>query len=570
MSDQKSKKALKLKTLEEIQNDGVYEIHIFPRKRRTPPNKSHVPVTADEDDDVDDQLFSDSDIGDDSDDDVQGGVIDKSVSTTGPKRTKQRKRYAAEVLQGSPSDDPSKSMVTISNYIMKKRKWPYRGWHKRFFQLENGYLIYTKSEQDIKRGRLNAKCDIGLCFVTFIRETQRIDIDESNRVYHLKIKENKIFEQWLEQMALHRKYRQEILERHRPAIESENKQTNSENNTSNNVPPSPDSFLYKDFAGIQKQLSNLSDILEHIKVNTNCTSTSISSKSTEGSKVGGHTPSASISSVNSTTLLDMHRQDYYNGAKKIFDNLNNLYKYLSIAALEQQKQLTNTSIGDGDIVYHSLSPSASMSRQGSVFYDALDVHSALIANSGKDEFGKSSESESSSDGEDESHTSELDRQSDYRTRLNNVVGVIEDINGRLVHKLFGRWHEEVYCGNDQTAKCIWRQSAVPENSKQYYGFTRFAIELNELDEDLRQQLPATDTRFRPDQRLLEAGQVEQAEKEKARIEAAQRSRAATNSSPKWFKCEGDNYALIRDEDPSHYYWKKRENNWIGVEFTQLW
>ena len=42
--------------------------------------------------------------------------------------------------------------------------------------------------------------------------------------------------------------------------------------------------------------------------------------------------------------------------------------------------------------------------------------------------------------------------------------------------------------------------AVPENSKQYYGFTRFAIELNELDDDLRQQLPPTDTRFRPDQR----------------------------------------------------------------------
>ncbi len=44
--------------------------------------------------------------------------------------------------------------------------------------------------------------------------------------------------------------------------------------------------------------------------------------------------------------------------------------------------------------------------------------------------------------------------------------------------------------------------AVPENSKQYYGFTRFAIELNELDDDLRQQLPPTDTRFRPDQRFV--------------------------------------------------------------------
>ncbi|CAF3398966.1 unnamed protein product [Rotaria sp. Silwood1] len=161
-------------------------------------------------------------------------------------------------------------------------------------------------------------------------------------------------------------------------------------------------------------------------------------------------------------------------------------------------------------------------------------------------------------------------QSDYRTRLNNVVGDVEDVNGRLVHKIFGRWHEEVYCGNDKAAKCIWRQSAVPENSKRYYGFTRFAIELNELDDDLRQQLPPTDTRFRPDQRLLEAGQIELAEKEKARIEAAQRLRSTSTFAPKWFKCDDDSYTLIRDEDPSYYYWKKREEHWTGVEFVQLW
>jgi len=34
---------------------------------------------------------------------------------------------------------------------MKKRKWPYRGWHKRFFLLQNGYLMYSKSEQEVNR-----------------------------------------------------------------------------------------------------------------------------------------------------------------------------------------------------------------------------------------------------------------------------------------------------------------------------------------------------------------------------------------------------------------------------------
>jgi len=47
-------------------------------------------------------------------------------------------------------DDPTKSMITLSNSLLKRRKWPYRGWHKRFFSLENGYMIYSKSEQDVK------------------------------------------------------------------------------------------------------------------------------------------------------------------------------------------------------------------------------------------------------------------------------------------------------------------------------------------------------------------------------------------------------------------------------------
>ena len=49
-------------------------------------------------------------------------------------------------------------------------------------------------------------------------------------------------------------------------------------------------------------------------------------------------------------------------------------------------------------------------------------------------------------------------QSDYRTRLNNIAGDIVDSTDKVVHKIFGHWHENVFCGNDQTAKCIWRQS----------------------------------------------------------------------------------------------------------------
>lgn len=41
---------------------------------------------------------------------------------------------------------------------------------------------------------------------------------------------------------------------------------------------------------------------------------------------------------------------------------------------------------------------------------------------------------------------------------------------------------------------------MPEDYELYYGFTRFAMELNELDLETSKFLPKTDTRFRPDQR----------------------------------------------------------------------
>lgn len=41
---------------------------------------------------------------------------------------------------------------------------------------------------------------------------------------------------------------------------------------------------------------------------------------------------------------------------------------------------------------------------------------------------------------------------------------------------------------------------LPDDHDMYYGFTRFAIELNELREEEQNFLPPTDTRFRPDQR----------------------------------------------------------------------
>lgn len=43
---------------------------------------------------------------------------------------------------------------------------------------------------------------------------------------------------------------------------------------------------------------------------------------------------------------------------------------------------------------------------------------------------------------------------------------------------------------------------MPQDYELYYGFTRFAMELNDLDSETAKYLPPTDTRFRPDQRYF--------------------------------------------------------------------
>lgn len=112
----------------------------------------------------------------------------------------------------------------------------------------------------------------------------------------------------------------------------------------------------------------------------------------------------------------------------------------------------------------------------------------------------------------------------WSTNAHEIEGTVFDQSGKAVHRLFGKWHESIYCGGSSSSACIWRANPMPKGYEQYYGFTQFALELNEMDPLLKSLLPPTDTRFRPDQRFLEEGNVEEAEIQKQRIEQLQRER----------------------------------------------
>uniref|UniRef100_A0A671PA83 Oxysterol-binding protein n=1 Tax=Sinocyclocheilus anshuiensis TaxID=1608454 RepID=A0A671PA83_9TELE len=138
----------------------------------------------------------------------------------------------------------------------------------------------------------------------------------------------------------------------------------------------------------------------------------------------------------------------------------------------------------------------------------------------------------------------------WNSSMNEVEGAVTDHKGKVVHKLFGKWHEGMYCGSPPSATCIWRMNPMPPDYEQYYGFTKFAMELNELDPLTKPLLPPTDTRLRLDQRLLEEGNIESAEVQKQRIEQLQRERRR----------------VLEDNHMSHqprFFQKSRDDTWVS-------
>ncbi|KAL2081622.1 hypothetical protein ACEWY4_023475 [Coilia grayii] len=98
-------------------------------------------------------------------------------------------------------------------FMLKKRKWPLKGWHKRFFVLDNGILKYSKSPIDIQKGKLHGSIDVGLSVMSIKKRARRIDLDTEEHIYHLKVKSQDVFDAWVSKLRHHRLYRQNEIVR---------------------------------------------------------------------------------------------------------------------------------------------------------------------------------------------------------------------------------------------------------------------------------------------------------------------------------------------------------------------
>lgn len=153
----------------------------------------------------------------------------------------------------------------------------------------------------------------------------------------------------------------------------------------------------------------------------------------------------------------------------------------------------------------------------------------------------------------------------YWGPTNVVAGVLHSSSGGVVANLEGKWDEQMTRKLDTShLHVLWRITPFPKNAMEYYGFTSFGITLNEITADVEGRLPPTDSRFRPDVRALEVGDLDTAEQEKVRVEELQRERRTRGQerAPRWFKQVGDEWLYTGG------YWEQRQRGWTDVE--PLW
>ncbi|XP_023257366.1 oxysterol-binding protein-related protein 2-like [Seriola lalandi dorsalis] len=99
---------------------------------------------------------------------------------------------------------------------------------------------------------------------------------------------------------------------------------------------------------------------------------------------------------------------------------------------------------------------------------------------------------------------------------------------------------------------LWRIDSRPAHSATMYNFTNFAMSLNELEPGMEAMLAPTDCRFRPDIRAMENGKMDEASREKERLEEKQRaarkerSRNEEEWSTRWFQSGTNPFTGLQD------------------------
>lgn len=168
------------------------------------------------------------------------------------------------------------------------------------------------------------------------------------------------------------------------------------------------------------------------------------------------------------------------------------------------------------------------------------------------------------------YRAELEFLDESKKKLGDVEGKIFK-NKEVVYTLKGNWKEGLWLyskDGKEMIKEIWKLDneepyIINKDTINNYLISTYANNLNYLPDVLKGELPVSDSRFRPDQRQLELGNIELGEELKKLLEEKQRKRAKDMEAnkqvykPMYFEVAGDEsgsfYVPVRD------YWKDRQS-----------
>uniref|UniRef100_A0A671WZA8 Oxysterol-binding protein n=1 Tax=Sparus aurata TaxID=8175 RepID=A0A671WZA8_SPAAU len=618
-----------------------------------------------------------------------------------------------EVHTGGDSPHDMTLPGICEGYLLKRRKWPLKGWHKRYFVLEAGILRYSKHQHDVSRGRVQGSLDVSLAVMSINKKSNRIDLDAGDILYHMKViaKSHELFYIWVTKLQAHRLFKKneaahvqsgflqtlsvaglaqrngdlsvhETLSQERQKLQ-EVLETNNihQSNTlaevgfilrlnSSRGPPSVADSAAEYFdasddvlCGSSSEVSDESGLSEgsttnsepeegHGGYNSTGRRTTLPAPCPDNSHVGlmailynnigkdlarVSMPAALNEPVN--LLQRLCEELEYSELLDTANNTSDPYQrmvYIAAFAISGYSTATfrnrykpfNPVLGETyeciredrsfriiseQVCHHPpISACHAESENFSFWQDqrwknkfwgkSLEIlptgmvnvtlqrygdhyewnkvvtciHNVLSQQRYLEHYGEVTIRNLKSNTCTCKITFVKSRYWGSDTNKNEVQGTVLDQSGSVIHRFGGLWHEGIFCDTLPTPKCVWKPNPQPKDDVLYYGFSTFAMELNELPPELKPLLPPTDSRLRPDQRLLEEGKVEESDRKKDDLEEFQRERRKELSKqgeehvPRFFKKAKDSCG--RDVWlTNETYWKLRENpGFANTENIILW
>uniref|UniRef100_A0A8P4KFR5 Oxysterol-binding protein n=1 Tax=Dicentrarchus labrax TaxID=13489 RepID=A0A8P4KFR5_DICLA len=467
-------------------------------------------------------------------------------------------------------------------YLMKRRKYPLKGWHKRYFLLEKGILKYSKTQQDIQRGKLHGSLDVSLAVMSVNKKSKRIDLDAGDNLYHLKVtdttqtpsmgRHSRRAPSVAESMAEYFDASEVIVcETSSEAEASDESGLSDITTTSTSEPeeghgrrtalPAPGSD--NNHIGIMTILYNnigkdLSRVSMPIALNEPLSLLQRLSEELEYSELLDianqiDDPYERMVYVAVFSISGYAWATWRYGYKPFNPVLGETYEnpredrgfsyvgeqvshHPPISACHAESE-NFTFWQDQRWKYKFWGKSVEIISSGMVnvtlpkYGDHYEwnkavtcIHNVLSQQRWLEHYGEVVIKNTKSDVCTCKITFVKSRYWSSDNSKNEVQGVVLDRAGEVVHRFGGLWHEGIFCDTLPTPKCIWKPNVQPDDYSDFYGFSQYARELNELTPELKAVLPPTDTRFRPDQRLLEEGKLAEADKMKDMVEEKQRER----------------------------------------------